>query len=131
MIGFVPLRWRFFTGFNVLRSEEEKRRDYHRYLMLSFIRGIKEASRAVIAMADAIGKAGDSIMDFALQVNEMQEIPEESILVSNYSVIEEKPGAYLHSFYSDTVLEPDFIPHDEPGLFLIPIQNQPSKEGGE
>lgn len=92
---FVPLRWRFFTGFNVLRSEEEKRRDYHRYLMLSFIRGIKEASKAIIAMADAIGKAGDSIMDFALQVNEMQEeIPDRRRIISSSG---EDWGEYLRS----------------------------------
>ena len=48
----------------------------------------------------------------------IEKMPE--ILIQGYTVIEEKPGYYLHTFHSNRVLEPDFLSHDGKGVFLIP-----------
>ena len=64
MPSFVPYKWRFFTGFNILRSRDEKLQDLIRYInhitivtMKLFMTTINQSSDNLIKMLIEIAVA--------------------------------------------------------------------------
>lgn len=72
MMMLVPLHWRFFTGFNVLRSEQEKDRDLYHYWIKVVTDEVERGTRSILRMTDVIEVVADTIATCAVRMNKMQ-----------------------------------------------------------